>query len=158
MRQIFGTLAHSLGPSLFIAGVVPCLTAAVLLTATFASGQHAGTPAAGERRVALVVGNSGYRSVVTLVNPSNDARLVAKTLRKLGFSLVGGKEQNDLNKRNFDRQIERFGDQISGADVALFYYAGHGVQVHGSNYLVPIDANPARESDVDFQLVDSDTI
>ncbi len=114
--------------------------------------------AARERRVALVVGNSNYRNVARLVNPSNDARLVASTLRSLGFTMVGGREQNDLDKSHFDRAIENFGDQIRGADVALFYYAGHGIRERGSNYLVPVDANPTRESDVDFQLVNSETV
>ncbi len=132
----------------------------VLLTVTNAYERRttALDVATGGRRVALVVGNSNYRSVATLVNPSNDSRLVARTLRSLGFTLVGGREQNDLDKPHFDRAIENFGNQIHGADVALFYYAGHGVQVRGSNYLIPIDANPTRESDVDFQLVDSETV
>jgi hypothetical protein len=110
------------------------------------------------RRVALVIGNSAYRNVARLANPSNDASLVARTLRSLGFKIVGGQDQRDLDKFHFDRAIQNFGDQIRGADVALFYYAGHGVQVRGSNYLVPVDANPTRESDVDFQFVNSEAV
>lgn len=112
-------------------------------------------PAAAEKRVALVIGNSAYQSVSRLENPRNDALLVANTLQKLGFTLVGGGAQVELDKAGFDAAVQRFGSELIGADVALFYYAGHGIQVRGTNYLVPITANPARETDVDFQMVDA---
>jgi hypothetical protein len=111
-------------------------------------------PALAEKRVALVIGNSAYQSVPRLNNPKNDAILVADTLQRLGFTLVGGGAQVELDKASFDQAVQRFGSQLIGADVALFYYAGHGLQVRGTNYLVPITANPARETDVDFQMVD----
>src|SRR6202044_1292826 len=111
-------------------------------------------PAAAEKRVALVVGNSAYQNVTQLDNPRNDATLIAETLSGLGFTLIGGRAQLDLDKAALDVDVQNFGRQIQGADVALFYYAGHGVQVNGSNYLVPISANPTREADVDFQMVD----
>ena len=76
------------------------------------------------------------------------------TSGKLGFSLVGGGAQVDLDKSRFDSVVQSFGNRLMGADVALFYYAGHGLQVRGTNYLVPITANPTRETDVDFQMVD----
>jgi Caspase domain/YARHG domain len=107
-----------------------------------------------EKRVALVVGNSSYQSVSPLPNPKNDALLMADTLQRLGFVLVGGGAQVDLDKARFDTAVQSFGSQLIGADVALFYYAGHGLQVRGTNYLVPISANPVRETDVDFQMVD----
>jgi uncharacterized caspase-like protein len=112
------------------------------------------TPAVAEKRVALVVGNSGYQNVANLDNPKNDALLIAETLGRLGFTLVGGGAQVDLDKPKFDLAIQNFGNQLMGADVGLFYYAGHGLQVRGSNYLVPITANPRRETDIDFQMVD----
>jgi hypothetical protein len=111
-------------------------------------------PAVAEKRFALVVGNSAYQSVTPLDNPKNDASLMAKTLAGLGFVLVGGGAQLDLDKAALDKAVQNFGQQIQGADVALFYYAGHGVQVSGANYLVPVNANPTRETDVDFQMVD----
>ncbi len=111
-------------------------------------------PAAADKRVALVIGNSDYQSVPRLENPKNDALLVAATLARLGFTLVGGGAQVELDKASFDTAVQRFGSQLIGADVALFYYAGHGLQVRGTNYLVPITANPTRETDVDFQMVD----
>ncbi|WP_249132897.1 MULTISPECIES: caspase family protein [unclassified Bradyrhizobium] len=111
-------------------------------------------PAAAEKRIALVVGNSAYQNVPRLDNPRNDAALMANTLAGLGFTLVGGRAQLDLDKSAMDTAVQNFGRQVQGADVALFYYAGHGVQVSGSNYLVPVGANPTREADVDFQMVD----
>ncbi len=108
-----------------------------------------------EKRVALVIGNSTYRYVPPLANPANDARLIANTLSTLGFELVGGGAQLDLDKPGFDRAVLTFGRQMQGAEVALFYYAGHGIQVLGSNYLVPVDANLTREADVDFQMLDT---
>ena len=121
---------------------------AILLLSVFVS------PAWAEKRVALVIGNSAYQSVPRLENPRNDALLVAETLRRLGFTLVGGAAQVELDKAGFDGVVQRFGNQLIGADVALFYYAGHGLQVRGTNYLVPVTANPTRETDVDFQMVD----
>jgi uncharacterized caspase-like protein len=107
-----------------------------------------------EKRVALVIGNSAYRNVTPLDNPTKDAGLMADTLRDLGFTLIGNGAQKDLDKAAVDQAIQDFRRQIQGADVAVFYYAGHGVQVRGSNYLVPVNANPVREADVDFQMVD----
>lgn len=115
-------------------------------------------PAAAEKRVALVIGNSAYKHVAPLTNPTNDAKLMARTLRGLGFSLVGGGAQLDLDKPALDRVVQKFGAVLQGADVGLFYYAGHGVGVHGSNYLVPIDANPTRLADVDFQMLDANLV
>ncbi|MBI5318466.1 caspase family protein [Bradyrhizobium sp.] len=110
--------------------------------------------ASAERRVALVVGNAGYQNITPLANAQNDATLIAETLRGVGFTLVGGGAQVNLDKPAFDKAVQSFGNQLIGADVALFYYAGHGVQIRGSNYLVPVSANPVREADVDFQMVD----
>jgi uncharacterized caspase-like protein len=109
-------------------------------------------------RVALVVGNSNYQYVSRLGNPSNDAKLIAKTLRDLGFTLVGGGARLDLNKTQFDRAVQNFGDAAQGADVALFYYAGHGLSARGVNYLVPVDAHIGKESDVDFQMLGADKV
>jgi caspase domain-containing protein len=111
-------------------------------------------PAIAEKRIALVVGNSAYQNIARLDNPRNDATLMAETLSGLGFTLIGERAQLDLDKAALDTDVQNFGRQIQGADVALFYYAGHGVQLSGSNYLVPIGANPTREADVDFQMVD----
>ncbi len=119
-----------------------------LLLAVFAGSAMA------EKRIALVVGNTAYQNITRLDNPRNDAKLMADTLSSLDFVLIGGRAQLDLDKPALDTAVQNFGRQIQGADVALFYYAGHGVQVSGSNYLVPVSANPTREADVDFQMVD----
>jgi uncharacterized caspase-like protein len=130
-----------------------------VLIATLACGLYAlsvliVSPARADTRIALVVGNSDYKYVSPLSNPANDAKLIAKTLAGLGFKLVGNGRQLDLTKPQFDQAVQDFGNAIQGADVALFYYAGHGVQVRGANFLVPVSANPTREVDVDFQMLD----
>ena len=113
----------------------------------------AGTAAHAEKRVALVIGNSAYQTVPTLPNATADAKLMSDTLLSLGFFVVGGGAQVDLDKAGFDDALQKFGGELTGADVALFYYAGHGVETHGLNYLVPVDANPADEGDVFMQMV-----
>ncbi|MBR0935487.1 caspase family protein [Bradyrhizobium jicamae] len=126
------------------------VAALLALLHAFAGAAEAAT----EKRVALVIGNSAYQNVTRLDNPRNDAALMAETLASLGFTLVGGRAQIDLDKPAMDIAVQSFGRQVQGADVALFYYAGHGVQVSGSNYLVPVGANATREADVDFQMLD----
>lgn len=115
-------------------------------------------PANAEKRVALVIGNSAYQNVPRLDNPRNDARLMADTLQGLGFQLIGGGPQLDLDKPAFDGALQKFSNSVMGADIALFYYAGHGVQVAGKNFLVPVSANPTRESDVYLQMVDTNVV
>jgi uncharacterized caspase-like protein len=135
----------------------PGLLFIALLFGTVA-GVWSAPVAAADKRVALVIGNSAYRSTAPLDNPANDAKLIADTLRKLGFTLVGGGAQINLDKPALDRAVQAFGTQLQGADAGVFYYAGHGVQVRGNNYLVPVDANPTREADVDFQMLDTNLV
>lgn len=115
-------------------------------------------PAFAEKRVALVVGNATYSHVSPLQNPINDARLLADTLRSVGFTVIGDGAQLNLDKQAFEKVVQEFGAKLQGADVALFYYAGHGLQMRGVNYLVPIDANPSREADVGIQTLDANLI
>ena len=122
------------------------------------SGLLVPDPAHAEKRVALVIGNSAYRNVTPLDNPRSDARLMATTLQGLGFQLVGNGPQIDLDKSLFDAVLSKFGDAVLGADVALFYYAGHGVQISGKNFLVPVSANPTKEADVYLQMVDTNVV
>ena len=121
--------------------------AAFWLCAAMCSTAHA------EKRVALVIGNSAYRAVPALPNPAADARLMSDTLLSLGFFVVGGGAQLDLDKAGFDDALRKFGAELTGADVALFYYAGHGVETHGLNYLVPVDAHPLDEADIFAQMI-----
>ena len=90
----------------------------------------------GERRVALVIGNAAYASS-PLKNPVNDARAMAATLRALGFEVLA---RENLGEKDLKRAIEEFGDRLRGGGVGLFFYAGHGIQVAGRNYLVPVNA------------------
>ena len=90
-----------------------------------------------ERRVALVVGNGIYEEAGRLANPVNDAVDIAARLRDLGFQVIEG---NDLGKRALERKVGEFSDALDGAGVGLFYYAGHGLQVDGRNFIVPVDA------------------
>ena len=130
----------------------------LLLAVTAAAIAASSLPALAGKRVALVIGNSAYQNISRLDNPRNDAMLMAATLLELGFTLIGDAAQLDLDKTSLDIAIQRFGTTLEGADVAMFYYAGHGVQVRGSNYLVPVGANPTREADVDFQMVDVNVV
>lgn len=107
------------------------------------------------RRVALVIGNSDYVHAARLENPVNDAHLIAETLRSLGFELVGGKEMLDLDKAGMDKAVQAFGRDLGPGSVALFYYAGHGNELGGNNFLLPVDANPFKPSDYDFQTLNA---
>lgn len=114
-----------------------------------------GAAAAAEKRVALVVGNSAYVNAAPLPNPVNDAGEVAKALTEAGFEVILGL---DLNKAAFDNKVRDFARALDGADVALFFYAGHGLQVAGRNYLVPIDASMQKERDLDFEGIGVDFV
>ncbi len=104
---------------------------AILLCLAAAVGARAGG------RVALVIGNAAYEEAAPLANPVNDAVDVAARLRGLGFRVIEG---HDLEKRALERRIGEFADALAGAEAGLFYYAGHGVQVDGRNYILPVDA------------------
>src|SRR6516225_1074122 len=95
--------------------------------------------AVAEKRVALVIGNDAYVHGARLDNPGRDARAIGATLQKLGFKLVGDRPLVNLDKATTDRMVIRFGIMAQDADIALFYFSGHGMQIDGTNYLVPID-------------------
>jgi len=113
------------------------------------------TPAeSGERRVALVIGNSRYNSI-PLSNPENDARLIAGNLKKLGFEVD---LQLNLGVRRFRSVLREFARTLSEQDVAVLYYAGHGVQIDGRNYLLPVDVNIRDEAEVKDDSVDIEDV
>ena len=93
------------------------------------------SPLRAEARIALVIGNSAYQNTAKLINPQNDAADMAAALKKLGFQLIEG---FDLDKAALDRKIRDFATALRGADMGVFFYAGHGLQVAGQNYLVPV--------------------
>ncbi len=103
-----------------------------------------------EKRSALVIGNSKYNNTSTLRNPENDAKKVAQTLRDLGFEVTEG---INLSGNEMKRAIDDFGKRIMNSGVGLFYYAGHGVQVQGNNYLIPVDAKIETENDIEYESV-----
>lgn len=101
------------------------------------------------RQVALVIGNAQYQAErAKLINPINDAKLIAARLRLVGFEILGGQAKTNLNRKQFNRAIKDLLRFANGADVVVFYYAGHGVQIKGENFLVPVEANPQTEEDV----------
>lgn len=111
--------------------------------------------AAAERRVALVIGNASYASVTPLKNPVNDANAVAQSLRELGFAVTLAL---NVDKAGFEQRVRDFANSLDGATAALFYYAGHGLQVDGRNYLLPVDAKVTNEADLPFELVAIDIV
>jgi uncharacterized caspase-like protein len=105
-----------------------------------------GQPALAEKRVALAIGNANYRNVGHLSNPANDATMLAATLKQARFDVVT--LRTDLTANEMRRALRDFGDRARDADVAVIYYAGHGLEVDGTNYLIPIDAALERDTDV----------
>ena len=107
-----------------------------------------------EKRVALVIGNAKYKDS-PLLNPVNDAQDMAAALRGVGFQVI---ERTDATQKEMNRAITQFGESLHADTVALFYYAGHGVQVKGKNYLIPVDAQITGESSIRAEAVDVDTV
>ena len=98
----------------------------------------AGGPAFAEKRVALVIGNAAYQNVPRLPNPVNDGNTIATTLKDAGFDVVDNR--HDLSAADTRRALRDFADRARDADIAVVYYAGHGLQVRGRYYLVPVEA------------------
>lgn len=111
----------------------------------------AAAPARGPRRVALVIGNSNYTSAGLLTNPRNDAKAVAAALRRLGFTEV--LEHYDMPRDKMGRALRDFGDQAEGAEWAVVFFAGHGIEVNGTSYLIPTDAELKRETHVSDEAI-----
>lgn len=114
-----------------------------------------GAAGAKEGQVALVVGIGAYQNAPPLPNPPQDARAIAESLKKLGFQV---EMAIDPDKSRLEQAVKRFGDQLQGAKVGLFFYAGHGLQVSGRNYLIPADAKIENERSLPFAAVDADLV
>ena len=127
-----------------------CSVAVIAATTLTTSAALVPTRAASDR-VALVIGNGAYQSAAELPNPPNDAADVAKALRRVGFEVVEGR---DLVKSAMENRIREFGRKLDKANIAILFYAGHGLQVGGKNYLVPIDAKLERAGDLNFETIE----
>ncbi|MBR0786142.1 caspase family protein [Bradyrhizobium iriomotense] len=126
----------------------PLLLAAALLFGT--------DPAFAGKRVALVLANSAYQHAPSLANPVNDGAVMAKTLKEAGFDVVDSR--HDLSAQDTRRVLRDFADATRNADIAVVYYAGHGIEVEGSNYLIPVDAKLERDTDVYDEALSLDRI
>jgi uncharacterized caspase-like protein len=105
-------------------------------------------------RYALVIGNASYKNS-PLDNPVNDARDMATSLRRLGFDVI---KKENLSRKEMANSIREFGELIAKGGVGLFYYAGHGMQVKGKNYLIPVNANIQHEDEVAYESIDVDRL
>jgi uncharacterized caspase-like protein len=129
------------------------------LAALFNTAVNAATPPAGpkpERRVALVIGNSKYQSVTPLPNPVKDAGAIAELFSKAGFEVV--KARNDVGNLEFKRALREFVEAATDSDIAVVYYAGHGIQIGDMNYMIPVDAKLAKEFDAKDEAVSLERI
>ncbi len=109
---------------------------------------------AGERRIALVIGNAAYRDS-PLANPVNDARAVARALRQVGFAVT---QRENTTLKEMQEAVRHFGDALRAGGVGLFYFAGHGMQVKGRNYLIPVGADIEREDEVAYNALDANLV
>ena len=130
----------------FISGIVFCGNSAWAI--------QKAAPDQSERRMALVIGNAGYASG-PLRNPINDARAMAKALNDLSFEVA---LKENLDQKQMKREIQVFGEKLQKGGVGLFYYAGHGIQVNGHNYLLPVGAAIEHEKQVEYEAVDMGAI
>ena len=113
-------------------------------------------PAFAEKRVALVIGNAVYQNVPRLPNPVNDGTTIAATLKNAGFDVVDSR--HDLTAADTRRALRDFADRARDADIAVVYYAGHGIEVDGGNYLIPVDAKLERDTDVYDEALSLDRV
>ncbi|MGO9415195.1 MAG: SUMF1/EgtB/PvdO family nonheme iron enzyme [Syntrophobacteraceae bacterium] len=135
--------------------VLFCLLAAFVSSLAFCgilawSDQNQAALGQPEKRTALVIGNAAYESGA-LRNPVNDARAMAKTLADLSFEVT---LKENLNQKQMKQEIQVFGEKLQKGGVGLFYYAGHGIQVNGRNYLLPVGAAIEHEKQVEYEAVD----
>ena len=127
----------------------------LLFGAALATMSLLGAGAQAERRVALVIGNSAYNSTAALRNPRNDASDMAEALKTFGFEVTLGL---DLDQGQFAGAINKFARTLDGADVALFFYAGHGLQINEKNYLVSVNAQLSNEFLIPSETIELDSI
>jgi len=157
MQRFLGLLASlpiSLLFGLLSLLVLPAASGASAATTTPAAPAGVTTPVPGESRVALVIGNAAYAQE-PLRNPVNDARAMARSLRHLGFTVL---LHENANKATMERAVLDYGRRLAAGGVGVFFYAGHGMQVRGRNYLVPTDAQIDEEAKTRVAAVDLDLL
>jgi Caspase domain/WD domain, G-beta repeat len=125
------------------------LLALALLLFGLTATAHAG------KKVALLMGNAAYRDA-PLANPANDVAAMKAALQSAGFDVI--EARTDLDRRAMTQALDVFETAVKGADIGLVFYSGHGIELGGSNYLIPIDANPATERDVKFETIPLDEV
>lgn len=141
---------NSIGRGTLFRAWIAAAMAALSVAATAGEAQ----PAAPERKVALVIGNAAYKGS-PLGNPVNDARDVSARLAKLGFEVI---LKTDVGQREMSRAITQFGERLKEGSIALVYYAGHGIQSRGRNFLVPVDAEIGQETSIRSEAIDVDQV
>jgi hypothetical protein len=127
-----------------------------ILCALWAALALSVSPAAAEKRVALVIGNASYQNAAPLANPINDAKAMADLFRQAGFEVV--EARTDLGNLEFKRVAREFTAVAREADIAVMYFAGHGIEVNGTNYLLPVDAKLATDFDVEDEALSLDRL
>lgn len=132
------------------------LRSLLILFAMLTAAQFSVTAAQADKRVALVLGISAYQHVAKLPNPSNDASAMADLFRKSGFDVV--ETRRDLGIAELRRAVGDFSDKAQDADIAVVFFAGHGIEVDGTNYLVPADAKLARDFDIEDEALSLDRL
>ncbi len=150
MRFFRVIYSHVLQPKIlldFSQGIFPMryFTIFLSLMCMVFAADAAQDSAKADKRVAFVVGNGTYKNVAALPNPPIDAKAMAAVLRNVGFDVVEG---TNLTRDIMTERLLEFGQKAQGADVAVFFYAGHGIAINGTNYLLPIDADIKSEMDV----------
>jgi formylglycine-generating enzyme required for sulfatase activity len=121
---------------------------------TVTRGGQTAAPSNPEQKTALVIGNGAY-DVSPLQNPVNDARSVAIVLRGIGFDVT---ERENLDQKSMKQEIQNFGETLQKGGVGIFYFAGHGMQVDGRNYLMPVGAKIEHEKQVEYEAVDAGAV
>jgi Caspase domain len=149
-------LAALVSGKVSIAMRLSLISVLVLAAAVAASTPVLCTIALADKRVALVIGNSAYKKVPQLSNPVNDAQAVGEVFRAAGFDVID--IRHDLDAQGLRRAIRDFSLVVRDADVAVVFYAGHGIELDGNNYLVPIDAKLALDVDVEDETVSLDRV
>src|SRR5471032_1433743 len=129
-----------------VASLVGALLLAMLVTHASAAG----------KRVALIIGNATYEHADVLTNTVNDADAIADVLKRAGFDVVD--ERKNVGVVEFKRAVREFMTAAANADIAVVYYSGHGIEVGGVNYLIPVDAKLASDYDVDDETISLERI